>query len=49
MEQNIPACEIEKKREQMIRTGMEKGLVNQETLKLSEELDQLLNASMIKS
>ncbi|MED1472114.1 aspartyl-phosphate phosphatase Spo0E family protein [Bacillus salipaludis] len=34
---------ISKKREEMIKVGMDKGLVCQETIKCSQELDQLLN------
>ncbi|MFU2203105.1 aspartyl-phosphate phosphatase Spo0E family protein [Bacillus subtilis] len=49
MKQNVPCCEIEKKRIEMIQTGMEKGLLSHDTLKLSVELDKLINASMIKS
>ncbi|WP_268422824.1 aspartyl-phosphate phosphatase Spo0E family protein [Bacillus inaquosorum] len=49
MKQNVPCCEIEKKRIEMIQTGMEKGLLSHDTLKLSMELDKLINASMIKS
>ena len=39
--------EIERKREEMIRSGMVKGLKHPDTVKLSEELDKLLNLSMI--
>ncbi|WP_035424058.1 aspartyl-phosphate phosphatase Spo0E family protein [Bacillus sp. UNC438CL73TsuS30] len=34
---------ISKKREEMIQVGMDKGLVCHETIKCSQELDQLLN------
>ncbi|MGG1397435.1 aspartyl-phosphate phosphatase Spo0E family protein [Bacillus salipaludis] len=34
---------ISKKREEMIMVGMDKGLVCHETIKLSQELDRLLN------
>ncbi|QAW06699.1 aspartyl-phosphate phosphatase Spo0E family protein (plasmid) [Bacillus subtilis] len=36
-------------RKAMIRTGMKKGLLDDDTLKLSEELDKLINALMVKS
>ncbi|MCZ8532974.1 aspartyl-phosphate phosphatase Spo0E family protein [Psychrobacillus psychrodurans] len=34
---------IEDTREKMILSALEKGVLNQNTIKLSEELDQLLN------
>ncbi|WP_427138450.1 aspartyl-phosphate phosphatase Spo0E family protein [Psychrobacillus psychrodurans] len=34
---------IEDTREKMIRSALEKGVLNHNTIKLSEELDQLLN------
>ncbi|MGG0878025.1 aspartyl-phosphate phosphatase Spo0E family protein [Bacillus subtilis] len=49
MKQNVLCCEIEQKRIEMIQTGLEKGLLSHDTLKLSMELDKLINASMIKS
>ncbi|MEK3978276.1 aspartyl-phosphate phosphatase Spo0E family protein [Psychrobacillus sp. FSL K6-2836] len=34
---------LEATREKMVRSALEKGVLNQDTIKLSEELDQLLN------
>lgn len=34
---------INKKREELIKIGMDKGLTSDETIKCSQELDQLLN------
>lgn len=34
---------LELTREKMIRSALEKGILSNETIKLSEELDQLLN------
>jgi len=34
---------LEATREKMIRSALEKGILNNDTIKLSEELDQLLN------
>lgn len=34
---------LEDTREKMIRSALEKGVLNYDTIKLSEELDQLLN------
>ncbi|WP_419961450.1 aspartyl-phosphate phosphatase Spo0E family protein [Psychrobacillus sp. BM2] len=34
---------LEATREKMIRSALEKGVLNNDTIKLSEELDQLLN------
>lgn len=39
--------EIEKKREEMITSGMVKGLSHPDTIKLSEELDKLINKAML--
>lgn len=38
--------EIERKRDEMIRVGMEKGLNDPETIRLSQELDKLINKAM---
>ena len=35
--------QLEVTREKMIKSAIEKGISNNETIKLSEELDQLLN------
>ncbi|MEK3952841.1 MULTISPECIES: aspartyl-phosphate phosphatase Spo0E family protein [Psychrobacillus] len=35
--------QLEVTREKMIKCAIEKGILNNETIKLSEELDQLLN------
>ncbi|WP_419958172.1 aspartyl-phosphate phosphatase Spo0E family protein [Psychrobacillus psychrotolerans] len=35
--------QLEVTREKMIKCAIEKGVLNNETIKLSEELDQLLN------
>jgi hypothetical protein len=35
--------EIEKKREEMTRLGLKKGLMNNETVQSSQQLDRLLN------
>ncbi|QUG40908.1 aspartyl-phosphate phosphatase Spo0E family protein [Psychrobacillus sp. INOP01] len=34
---------LEATREKMVRSALEKGILNHDTIKLSEELDQLLN------
>lgn len=39
--------EIEKIREQMISSGMSKGLDHPDTIKLSQELDELINKAML--
>lgn len=39
-------AEIEIKRNEMIRSGMSKGLCAEETILLSQELDRLINKSM---
>ncbi|MFA1782370.1 aspartyl-phosphate phosphatase Spo0E family protein [Bacillus velezensis] len=49
LKENVSAYEIEKKRNEMIKTGIEKGLLDCSTLNLSEQLDKLINAVMIKS
>ncbi|MGG3641442.1 aspartyl-phosphate phosphatase Spo0E family protein [Bacillus gobiensis] len=38
--------DIEQKRNEMINVGMIKGFTDKQTIKLSEELDQLINLSM---
>lgn len=38
---------IERVRQKMIATGMTKGFTSQETIKLSETLDELLNLSFV--
>lgn len=40
--------EIERKREELISSGMVKGLKHPDTIKISEELDRLINQSMTK-
>jgi hypothetical protein len=35
--------ELEKKREEMVESGMSLGFTHPETVKLSQELDELLN------
>lgn len=35
--------EIERKRKEMIRIGMEKGLTHKQTIKISQEIDELMN------
>lgn len=37
--------EIEKKRIEMIQIGLAKGFTNEETVKLSQEVDDLINQS----
>ncbi|SDK20605.1 aspartyl-phosphate phosphatase Spo0E family protein [Sediminibacillus albus] len=39
---------IESKRQEMIRCGLKKGFTHIETLRLSKELDELLNKNMPK-
>jgi hypothetical protein len=34
---------VEKKREQMVKTAIKKGLTSNETVRLSQELDEMLN------
>ncbi|MGG3662957.1 aspartyl-phosphate phosphatase Spo0E family protein [Bacillus gobiensis] len=38
--------DIEQKRNELINVGMVKGFTDKQTIKLSEELDQLINLSM---
>ncbi|PTY92345.1 aspartyl-phosphate phosphatase Spo0E family protein [Heyndrickxia sporothermodurans] len=40
------SVDIEKKRMEMINVGMSKGFTNEETIKISQELDDLINRSM---
>lgn len=40
---------IEQKRDEMIRVGMSKGLFDEETIKISQELDELIYRSLQKN
>ncbi|WP_102692840.1 aspartyl-phosphate phosphatase Spo0E family protein [Rummeliibacillus pycnus] len=40
---------LEKTREKMIRSGIEKGFSNVETIRLSKKLDQLLNTYQLQN
>lgn len=46
MEKKELEREIERKRDEMIRVGMAKGLNDPETIRLSQELDKLINKAM---
>lgn len=41
--------EIDEKRKEMIKSGIDRGLSDEKTLKLSQELDKLINQSMQKN
>ncbi|MGM9987375.1 MAG: Spo0E family sporulation regulatory protein-aspartic acid phosphatase [Bacillaceae bacterium] len=36
-------CKIKRKREEMVKTGLKRGLTNEKTVYLSQQLDGLLN------
>lgn len=40
---------IEQKRDEMIRAGISKGLCDEETIKISQELDELIYRSLQKN
>lgn len=40
------SAQIEQKRKEMIKIGLSKGLSDEQTIKISQELDELLNLSI---